>query len=191
VVRRKLVNRIAVTGRLALPGSAWPNAPITVLLPRLGAPPLAKTVIVKEGYFWTRFEGPARTALSFGAAIGRSFEVDVLGRVTGLGLAELLGTLELLERHGVLRAAGSSGYDFAHDLVRRAAYRQMSEPRRRLVHAQIARVLAALPDPDGARAGDVAHHAGLGGDQALAAEACLRAAEQCLPRSGRCDPEAG
>lgn len=59
VVRRKLVNRIAVTGRLALPASDWPNAPITVVLPRVGAPPLTKTVMVKEGYFWARFEGPA------------------------------------------------------------------------------------------------------------------------------------
>jgi hypothetical protein len=59
VVKRKLVNRIAVTGRLLLPGTAWPDAPITVLLPRVGAPPRAVTVIVKEGYFWARFEGPA------------------------------------------------------------------------------------------------------------------------------------
>jgi polysaccharide biosynthesis protein PslG len=62
VVKRKLVNRIAVTGRLTLPGTAWPDAPITVLLPRVGAPPLVKTVIVKEGYFWARFEGRALTS---------------------------------------------------------------------------------------------------------------------------------
>jgi polysaccharide biosynthesis protein PslG len=62
VVKRKLVNRIAVTGRLTLPGTAWPTASITVLLPRIGAPPLAKTVIVKEGYFWARFEGRALTS---------------------------------------------------------------------------------------------------------------------------------
>ena len=60
--KRKLVNRIAVTGRLALPGTAWPNAPITVLLPRHGSPPRAVTVMVKEGYFWARFEGPALTS---------------------------------------------------------------------------------------------------------------------------------
>jgi hypothetical protein len=61
-VKRKLVNRVAVTGRLVLPGTAWPDAPITVLLPRHGAPPKAVTVIVKEGYFWARFEGPALTS---------------------------------------------------------------------------------------------------------------------------------
>jgi hypothetical protein len=62
VMKRKVVNRIAVTGRLVLPGTAWPNAPITVLLPRVGAPPRAVTVVVKEGYFWARFEGPALTS---------------------------------------------------------------------------------------------------------------------------------
>jgi DNA-binding SARP family transcriptional activator/predicted ATPase len=126
------------------------------------------------------FEGSARTVLSFGAALGRSFAVDVLGRVTGLPVAELLSNLELLERHGVVRASGSSGYDFTHDLVRRAAYRQMSEPRRRLVHGQIARALAATPDPDGALASEVAHHAALGGDDRLAAEACVTAGARAL-----------
>ncbi len=61
-IKRKLVNRVAVTGRLVLPGTAWPDAPITVLLPRHGAPPKAVTVVVKEGYFWARFEGPALTS---------------------------------------------------------------------------------------------------------------------------------
>jgi DNA-binding SARP family transcriptional activator/predicted ATPase len=127
-----------------------------------------------------RFEGSTRTALSFAAAIGRSFDVEVLGRVTGLPPDPLLSNLELLERHGVLRAAGPTGYDFTHDLVRRAAYRQMSEPRRRFVHGQIARALAATPDPDGALHGDVAHHAALGGDHRLAAEACVSAGARCL-----------
>ncbi len=120
-----------------------------------------------------------RALLSWAAALGSSFDVDVLARVTGLGAAELLLSLERLERHAILRERGQ-GYDFAHDLLRQAAYRQMSEPRRRLVHAQIARALSAAPDPDGALASDVAHHAGLGGDAALAIRACLAAARRCL-----------
>jgi hypothetical protein len=57
-VKRRKVNRITVTGKLTLPGTAWPNTLITVLLPRRGAPPRAVPVVVKEGYFWARFEGP-------------------------------------------------------------------------------------------------------------------------------------
>jgi hypothetical protein len=56
--RRRTVNRITISGRLTLPGTAWPSAVMTVLLPRRGAPPRAATVVVKEGIFWARFEGP-------------------------------------------------------------------------------------------------------------------------------------
>jgi hypothetical protein len=95
-----------------------------------------------------------------------------------------LAALEQLERHGVLRvnsaAPGGAGYDFAHDLVRRTAYRTMSEPRRRWVHLHVARTLDAMSDPEGALAGDIAHHAALGGDSDLAARAYLVAGERCL-----------
>jgi hypothetical protein len=53
----RTVNRVVVSGRLTLPGTAWPNALITVLLPRRGAPPKTVPVVVKEGFFWARFEG--------------------------------------------------------------------------------------------------------------------------------------
>jgi DNA-binding SARP family transcriptional activator len=120
-----------------------------------------------------------RALLSWAGALGRSFDVDVLARVTGLAVPELLASLERLERHAILRSR-DSGYDFAHDLLRQAAYRQMSGPRQRLVHAQVARALAGAPDPDGALASDVAHHAALAGDVGLAARACINAGRRCL-----------
>lgn len=120
-----------------------------------------------------------RALLSWAGALGRSFDVDVLARVTGLTAPELLVALERLERHAILRSR-DAGYDFAHDLLRQAAYRQMSGPRQRLVHAQIARALSGAPDPDGALASDVAHHAALAGDGGLAARACITAARRCL-----------
>jgi DNA-binding SARP family transcriptional activator/tetratricopeptide (TPR) repeat protein len=126
-----------------------------------------------------RLEGRAREILPWAAALGRGFASELLGSVTGLPPAELLAGLGELERHGVLRA-GEAAFDFSHDLLRQAAYRQLSAPRRRLVHRQIARVLAAEPDTDGALAGDVAHHAALGGDGELAATAAVRAGERCL-----------
>lgn len=126
-----------------------------------------------------RLQGSERSLLSWAGALGRSFDVDILARVTGLPATELLTGLERLEHHGVLRSR-DSGYDFAHDLLRHAAYRQLSSPRQRLVHAQIARALWSAPDPEGALAGDVAHHAALAGDVTLAARACVRAARRCL-----------
>jgi DNA-binding SARP family transcriptional activator/tetratricopeptide (TPR) repeat protein len=120
-----------------------------------------------------------RSLLSWAGALGCSFDVDVLARVSGLGTPDLLASLERLERHAILRSR-DTGYDFAHDLLRQAAYRQMSSPRRRLVHAQIARALSTRPDADGALASDIAHHAGLAGDASLAARACITAGHRCL-----------
>jgi hypothetical protein len=59
---RRVVNRITVTGRLTLPGTPWPNALLTVLLPRRAGPPRPVTILVKEGYFWARFEGRLLTS---------------------------------------------------------------------------------------------------------------------------------
>jgi polysaccharide biosynthesis protein PslG len=58
-VKRITVNRITVSGRLTLPGTPWPTAILTMMLPRRGAPPKAVPILVKEGLFWARFEGPA------------------------------------------------------------------------------------------------------------------------------------
>jgi hypothetical protein len=132
----------------------------------------------------SRFEGRAADLLPWAAALGHAFPVDDLAAVASLPVGELLGALEELERHGVLRIApcgqGAVGYDFAHDLVRRAAYRGLSEPRRRWMHLQIARALRGVSDPDGALSGDIAHHAAIGGDSQLAAEAYVAAGERSL-----------
>jgi predicted ATPase/DNA-binding SARP family transcriptional activator len=125
-------------------------------------------------------EGRARDLLPLAAAMGHSFEPALLAAAAGLPAADLLAAADELERRGILRAATGGGWDFSHDLVRDAAYRSLSEPRRRLVHLQIASALARLSDPDGARAGERAHHAALGGDHEAAARAWLLAGERCV-----------
>jgi DNA-binding SARP family transcriptional activator len=127
-----------------------------------------------------RLDERTRRLLPWAAALGRSFDPDVLARVSGASGADVLDALGDFERRGVLRGGARGSYDFAHDLVRRAAYRQMSDPRRRMVHLQIGRALQALGDPEDALAGEVARHAGLGGDDELAAAACVRTTERCL-----------
>jgi DNA-binding SARP family transcriptional activator len=131
-----------------------------------------------------RLEERASEVLPWAAALGRAFTFDTLASVTPFEGRELFAAVEDLERHGVLRVAGAepgvAGYDFAHDLVRRAAYRALSEPRRRWVHLQIARTLGRAADPEGLLAGDVAHHAAMGGDSELAARSYLAAAERSL-----------
>lgn len=124
-------------------------------------------------------EGTARDLLPWAAAFGAAFSADALGAITGIPLAELSRAIADLERRAILCADGSE-WDFVHDLVRAAAYRRVSEPRRRLLHLQIARSLAALPDPDGQRAGDVAYHAAIGDDSALCARTSLTAATRAM-----------
>jgi DNA-binding SARP family transcriptional activator len=124
-----------------------------------------------------------RELVAWAAALGHGFSPRTLEALTGMPIAELMGALEALERHRVLKVCpqggDEGGYDFVHDLIRRAAYSHLSEPRRRLVHAQIARVLDARGG-DGADAGDVAHHAALGGDDERATRACLAAGKRCM-----------
>jgi DNA-binding SARP family transcriptional activator/tetratricopeptide (TPR) repeat protein len=126
----------------------------------------------------------ASDLLPWAAALGHAFTIETLATLVSLPAQNLLDAVEELERHRVFRVASSGlgviGYDFAHDLVRRTAYRSMSEPRRRWVHLQIARALGATNDPQGALAGDIAHHAAVGGDSELAARSYVKAGERSL-----------
>lgn len=114
------------------------------------------------------------------ATFGRGVGPRLLGRLSGLSPAELLGPLAELERHGVLRAGTDGIYDFTHDLVRGGAYRRISAPRRTLLHGRIAAALAEAPDPDDTLAADAARHADAGEDSGVCAAACVRAAGRCL-----------
>ena len=127
-----------------------------------------------------RLGEPALDLLPWAAALGRSFDPAVLALVRGTAASDLVGALDHLERHGVIRATSAVQYDFAHDLLRRAAYRRLSQARRRLVHMQIARSLETARGADDARAGEIAHHAALGGDAMLAAQSCVVAGKRCL-----------
>jgi predicted ATPase/DNA-binding SARP family transcriptional activator len=128
-----------------------------------------------------RIDDATRDLLPWAAALGRSFTLAALERVTRLPAIELFRALRELEQRSIITASASNeGYDFVHDLVRAAAYRGLSEPRRRLIHAQIAQVLEGSSGTDAARNAEVARHAALAGDGALAARASLAAAEACL-----------
>jgi DNA-binding SARP family transcriptional activator/tetratricopeptide (TPR) repeat protein len=124
--------------------------------------------------------GPGRELVAWAAAIGRQFDVEIAGRATGMPAGEMLGALDKLERSAIIRASGDRGYDFAHDLVRDAAYQMLTGPRRMLVHRHIARALREAHDPDGALAGDLVHHASLAGEHEVAADAAVASGKRCL-----------
>ncbi|MEO8035413.1 MAG: AAA family ATPase, partial [Acidobacteriota bacterium] len=125
-------------------------------------------------------EGPARELVGWAAAVGRQFDAEIVGRATGMPAGEMLSALDKLERCAIIRAAGERSYDFTHDLLRDAAYQLISGPRRTLAHRQIARAFQSVHDPEAALAGDVFHHAVLGGDDEMAAGAAVDAGRRCL-----------
>lgn len=125
-----------------------------------------------------------REVLPWAAALGRSFKPSTIAYVADYPVTKLLTAIEQMEQQAIIRPGVSGGneigYDFAHDIVRRVVYQQLSQPRRQLIHRQIAYKLHQQTTPDNALASEIAYHAALGGDRALAASAALAAAERCL-----------
>ena len=114
------------------------------------------------------------------AAFGRGVDPSVLAEVVNRPVEELVDPLGEMEHHGVLQVLADGTYDFNHDLVRAAAYKRLSTPRRAMLHTRIGAVLASAPDPDDVHAAEAARHADSGGDSATCALASVRAARRCL-----------
>jgi len=127
-----------------------------------------------------KLRDPARDLLMWASALGRSFTLDRLMELVDCETSQLVNGLDELERRGILRPAGDRTYDFVHDLVRQAAYGEISQPRRTLIHRRIARVIAKEMERDPRMAADVAHHAALAGEELLAVRACAVAGDCCL-----------
>jgi len=128
-------------------------------------------------------EGPV-DLLRWASVVGPTFSLQRLLPLLAADLDELMDRLQILERHALLRALESDRqagwYRFGHDLIHRAIYTGISEPRRRLMHMKIARTLYETEVGDESVAAEIAHHAGLAGDASLAALACVKAGRRSL-----------
>jgi hypothetical protein len=123
----------------------------------------------------------AAEILQAAAVLGPSFHIDCLERLLALDPIAVVEALELLERHALLRpGTAPTSFAFRHELIHRAVYSGLSEPRRRLLHLKIARMMHAQEPLDEAVALELAHHAAMAGDDRLAAEACVAAGRRCL-----------
>ena len=125
-------------------------------------------------------EPGSRELLIRASAMGRELRPQWLAEVSGMPLAPLLTTLGQLERRGLLKPTGEGHFDFSHDVVRQAAYRAISPPRRRMLHRLIAQQLLAACTDDPRLYGELVHHASLADDAPMTALACLSAGEHCL-----------
>jgi len=131
-----------------------------------------------------RLPSGAADLLRWASVVGPSFSINQLLPLLDISVDVLMAHLEVLERHALLRevASGQSdaAYRFGHDLVHRAIYTGISEPRRKLMHLKVARILHADGAHDELIAPDIVHHAALAGDASMAASACVKAGRRSL-----------
>jgi DNA-binding SARP family transcriptional activator len=127
-----------------------------------------------------RLSARATDVVRWCSALGSTIDLATVEALVEASAEELVLALEELERHRFLESSGPFRHRFTHDLVRRAIYDELSAPRRRLMHARVAEFLSRHEDPEGVVAADVARHATLAGDAAVAVRACLQAARRCL-----------
>ena len=147
---------------------------------RDGANPYGQSLEALIAERTARLSHEERGILVWAAAFGRAVRPELLAACLSLGEAAVMAGVERLVRHGLLRPMADGQLDFAHDLVRQGVYRLQSQPYRRMLHRQIARVLSAVVDETPDLYGDLVHQAGLAEDHGTAARACIAAAERCL-----------
>jgi DNA-binding SARP family transcriptional activator len=89
--------------------------------------------------------GPRRL-LRAASVAGFTFELDLAGEAAGLSTDEAMDALDALIESGLVTEVIATGYGakpipkyrYTHDVVRRAVYEQLSETRRRWLHAGLA-----------------------------------------------------
>lgn len=126
-----------------------------------------------------RLDDAERDLIVFASATARDFKPELLGAAMDLPEVQLMQRINRLESCGLLKPGSEGRFDFAHDVIRQTTYRSLSQPRRRLIHRQIARALDAAARRDRSLSGELAFHAGAAADHALAVQAAIAAGEHC------------
>ncbi|GLY42159.1 SARP family transcriptional regulator [Amycolatopsis sp. NBRC 101858] len=125
------------------------------------------------GVLRARLEQPgpaAREVAGLAAAAGRDFTLELLTEASDLDADTVVDAVDELWRRRIVREF-AGGYDFAHDLLREAAYQQVSPPRRWLLHRRLAQGMELLhADDTDAVAAELAEQYARGGrpDRAVA-----------------------
>jgi DNA-binding SARP family transcriptional activator len=93
-----------------------------------------------------RLSADAATVLGVGAVLGRSFELELVGRVSGLDRARLIdATEEAIGARLIEEVSGDPGrVQFTHALIREVRYRQHSAARRAALHDAAAEAIRAV-----------------------------------------------
>jgi DNA-binding SARP family transcriptional activator len=89
----------------------------------------------------------AQEIAGLAAAVGTNFSLDLLTEASDLSADVVVAAVDELWRNRILREFGT-GYDFSHDLLREAAYAEVTPARRWLLHRRIAQGLELLHTGD-------------------------------------------
>ena len=100
----------------------------------------------------------ARATAELAAVIGRDFTLELLTEASDLDSEAVMAAVDELWRRRIVREHSPASYDFCHDLLRDAAYADVSPARRRLLHRQVAQALELIHDGDAAAAAAIAYH---------------------------------
>lgn len=120
----------------------------------------------------SRLSPGARDLVAIAATVGREFTAEVVALAGRLGEEVVVRGLDELWRRRIIREHDTSAYDFSHDTIREAAYAALSPMRRRYLHGQVARALAAAGELDAISGRLAVHYEAAGAvEQAVAAHA--------------------
>jgi hypothetical protein len=111
-----------------------------------GRLPIPQGVLDAIGRRLQRQTDRCREVLALASVVGREFDPDVIGRVSGLQENELFTALDEAAEAGLVGAASeaSGRLRFSHILVRDALYEDLPAPRRVRLHRTIGETLEAI-----------------------------------------------
>ena len=172
----ELWRSLVETGALVVSGG---RAHLTRAPKELATPETVREVVTQRV---ARLGDDTTAVLELAAVIGPEFGLAVLAHGTASDEAELLGSIDLALRSGMVADVPERPlvYRFTHELVRRAIYDRLPAPRRVELHLRAGQALEAIwAQPSARTLADLAYHftaaAPLGGDRAI--EYNLRSAE--------------
>jgi class 3 adenylate cyclase len=130
--------------------------------------------------------GTAKEVAEIGSAIGRTFDYDLLSRVTPMESAALESALAALVESGLATVRGAPPnaiYMFKHALVQDTAYASLLRDRRSQLHGRIAVALKEkFPEIDSTEPELLARHFTEAGQTEIAIAYWKRAGENCWER---------
>ncbi len=89
----------------------------------------------------------AREVAGLAAAVGTNFTLGLLTEASDLEADIVVQAVDELWRRRIMQEFGD-GYDFSHDMLREAAYAEVSPPKRWLLHRRVAQALELLHADD-------------------------------------------